>query len=361
MYSKFKESKRLKVILSVILSFTFALILFLLLRPYYKFYKTDGFQFRNATNYVSYKNDHPHISNQEVVAIINNEVSFKSLGYTDENIEELLLHLSVEQLDIVIDKSIHANDLMTYLKYSNFDFSLYDTYETIRNTYNQNQLFAVNLATFPFFVSPDYPLDSQPAFFKNSYLTVVNKGLFLTQTYVPSGLENILETDLPVASTMTGTDKSLLDSTALTYLKLLFDDARKVGNDFYAYSGYRSYLRQQSIFNWNYNNDPKTAANLSAKAGHSEHQTGLAIDITTSSVNYQLSADLAHTSEGEWLQKNAHKYGFIIRYPEGKSNITGFDFEPWHLRYVGVNVANTCYEKQWTLEEYVLSTVELGQ
>ena len=117
----------------------------------------------------------------------------------------------------------------------------------------------------------------------------------------------------------------------------------------YIASGFRSYSNQKTIYNNYVSRDGKTAADTySARAGHSEHQTGLAIDIN------QLTTSFANTNEGKWVAENCYKYGFIIRYPYNKENITGYIYEPWHLRYVGVDLATKLYnEGNWiTLEEY---------
>lgn len=114
-------------------------------------------------------------------------------------------------------------------------------------------------------------------------------------------------------------------------------------------SGFRSYNSQKSIYNNYVKRDGKTQADTySARAGHSEHQTGLAIDVNS------LNFDFADTKEGQWLQNNAYKYGFIIRYPKGKENITGYRYEPWHLRYIG-DLSKELYNGgDWvTLEEYL--------
>lgn len=114
-------------------------------------------------------------------------------------------------------------------------------------------------------------------------------------------------------------------------------------------SGFRSYNSQKSIYNNYVKRDGKTQADTySARAGHSEHQTGLAIDVNS------LNFDFADTKEGQWLQNNAYKYGFIIRYPKDKENITGYRYEPWHLRYIG-DLSKELYNGgDWiTLEEYL--------
>ena len=114
-------------------------------------------------------------------------------------------------------------------------------------------------------------------------------------------------------------------------------------------SGFRSYSRQNTIYNNYVSRDGKAKADTySARAGHSEHQTGLAADINS------LSQSFKNTKEGQWLNEHCSEYGFIIRYPEGKESITGYIFEPWHIRYVGKELASALYNNgDWiTLEEY---------
>lgn len=113
-------------------------------------------------------------------------------------------------------------------------------------------------------------------------------------------------------------------------------------------SGFRSYDYQEKIYNIYVKEFGEEKTNtFSAKPGHSEHQTGLAIDICEDSDNF------IGTKEDIWLQENAHKFGFIIRYPKGKEYITGYKYEPWHLRYVGRKHAKIIFTKGLTLEEYL--------
>ncbi|WP_432409628.1 M15 family metallopeptidase [Wukongibacter sp. M2B1] len=95
------------------------------------------------------------------------------------------------------------------------------------------------------------------------------------------------------------------------------------------------------------------ANQTSAKPGESEHQTGLAMDVSSPSVNFQLTQYYSQTREGKWLVENAPKHGFIIRYPAGKEYITGYNYEPWHIRYVGKNAAEFIMNENITLEEYL--------
>lgn len=120
-------------------------------------------------------------------------------------------------------------------------------------------------------------------------------------------------------------------------------------------SGFRSYTVQKSLYNSYVRRDgAKAADRYSARPGYSEHQTGLAFDINYADYRFK------NTSEAKWLAANAYKYGFILRYPEGKESITGYMYEPWHYRYVGVESAKKIFDSGLTLEEYFGITSSYG-
>ena len=131
-------------------------------------------------------------------------------------------------------------------------------------------------------------------------------------------------------------------------LKRMQTDAMNVGLSLKLVSGFRSYNTQTNLYN-NYVkiNGQAKADTFSAKPGHSEHQTGLAFDVGST------KGVFAYTNESKWLAKNCHLYGFIIRYPLGKTNITGYIYEPWHIRYLGVDTATKLKQSGLTLEEYL--------
>ena len=125
-------------------------------------------------------------------------------------------------------------------------------------------------------------------------------------------------------------------------------DAKKAGLSLSICSGFRSYDYQNQLYNGYVARDGKAAADTySARAGNSEHQTGLAMDI-----NYASSA-FTNTPEAKWLAANCYKYGFILRYPKGKENITGYMYESWHVRYLGRQLAKEVYDSGLTLEEFL--------
>lgn len=129
-------------------------------------------------------------------------------------------------------------------------------------------------------------------------------------------------------------------------------DALNDGIELHILSDYRSYEEQVATFDyWVSVNGYEEATKLSAEPGFSEHQTGLVIDVGGTSCD--LNECFATTPEGIWLADNCYKYGFIIRYPEGKEAITGYSYEPWHIRYVGITAATEITEQGITLEEYL--------
>lgn len=148
-------------------------------------------------------------------------------------------------------------------------------------------------------------------------------------------------------------EKSYMRKEAAKALEDMFNGAKKSGITLYAVSGYRSYNRQTEVYDAEVSRvGEEKAVQAVAYPGNSEHQTGLAMDISSESADFLLTEGFGETKEGKWLKENAHLYGFILRYPKGKEKITQYKFEPWHFRYVGKKSAKDIYENDWTLEEY---------
>lgn len=182
----------------------------------------------------------------------------------------------------------------------------------------------------------------------SNILVLVNKSNSLTADYVPQDLviPNVKFTFDEIVP------QKYLRQEAAAALEQLFAKAKQDNISLVAVSGYRSFDRQADIFARNFAKSPN-ANIVSALPGESEPQTGLAIDVSSPSVNYLLTKSFGETVEGHWLNKNAAQYGFIIRYPEDKESITGYQYEPWHIRYVGKAAAVTIMEQGLTLEEYL--------
>jgi D-alanyl-D-alanine carboxypeptidase len=150
---------------------------------------------------------------------------------------------------------------------------------------------------------------------------------------------------------------SKLNSVAYEAFKKLVDAAEKEGYHIRNNSAYRSYETQASLYNsYKNSNGLSWADKWSARPGNSEHQTGLSLDVGVKS-EYSLG-QFESSKEFTWMKENAHLYGFILRYPKGKEAITGYDYEPWHYRYVGVEAATYIYENDITFDEYYAYFVE---
>lgn len=137
-------------------------------------------------------------------------------------------------------------------------------------------------------------------------------------------------------------------------LEKMMGAAKSAKLDLVMNSGFRSYKSQSFYFN-NYvkQSGLEAAKKFSAEPGHSEHQTGLAFDINYVDKKCYLDVCFGQTDAGKWLAEHAHEYGFILRYPDGKTDITGYQYEPWHFRYVGKDVAKEIFSEKLTYEEYL--------
>lgn len=175
-------------------------------------------------------------------------------------------------------------------------------------------------------------------------LTVlVNKFNELDATYEPDDLESIIDRQ----------DIKLRREANEAYTDF-YKEAKKRGMSIYTISAYRSYDYQRNIWNNVLHYDgSKSASRLVAYPGRSEHQLGLAIDISNlPSSSDSLTEKVGDSPLGKFIREEAYKYGFVLRYPKNKVHITRYSYEPWHMRYVGKKLAKKLYEKGWTLEEY---------
>lgn len=192
-----------------------------------------------------------------------------------------------------------------------------------------------------------------------AYLILANKETKLGNDYVPASLST-----LPSSLTLYGKEIRM-EATAALAVEALVQELHACGyTDIAVTSGYRSYEYQQILFNtylgnemaahpsWTQAQCEAEVLTYSARPGESEHQTGLCIDLI-STKNVVLDTSFAQNPAYEWLVENAHCFGFILRYPQEKESITGYTYEPWHYRFVGVKAATEIHEKGITLEEYL--------
>lgn len=182
----------------------------------------------------------------------------------------------------------------------------------------------------------------------DSILVLVNKERKLPDFYVPN--------DLTIPNVRFSFDgdkeKMKMRKEAAASLENLFKGAEQDGIYLFAVSAFRSYDRQKALHTMYRRTEGEAAAAASsASPGTSEHQTGLAVDLTAQSVKFEVTPAFEKVKEGQWLARHAHEFGFIIRYPKDKTAVTGYTYEPWHIRYVGNPHATYLYEHRLTLEE----------
>ncbi|MBR0416476.1 MAG: M15 family metallopeptidase [Firmicutes bacterium] len=198
----------------------------------------------------------------------------------------------------------------------------------------------------------EYPLTSPT----DDMLVLVNKQYHLSEGYAPSDLVTVKRYVEGVGDPSQGTNA--MRRVAAEALNTMLDAALAQGFDMKVRTGYRSYSYQKGLFDSYARNYGESEANkYSARAGQSEHQTGLACDLGAASQGYELRDDFGDSPEGRWIKENCAEYGFILRYIDGTLNRvgehTGYIYEAWHVRYVGVEAAKIITENGWTFEEYL--------
>ena len=194
----------------------------------------------------------------------------------------------------------------------------------------------------------NYYENTTPAKNRNTNNILVNKHYSLEEDYVPNNLETI------------STKYALSDMKLVNVAKEAFEnmakEASKEGYSIIAMSTYRSYNYQVNLYNKYVKQDGKELADTySGRPGHSEHQTGLAVDVYNGKENY---TNFEKTKEFNWMQEHAHEYGFILRFPSDKVNETGYKYESWHYRYVGIDAATYIKNNNISFEEYYATIIK---
>ena len=190
--------------------------------------------------------------------------------------------------------------------------------------------------------------DTIPSTNLNTNYLLVNKFNYLDSSYIPNNLELL---DNSYAKSGIYLVKEAKDN-----IERLISDAKEDGMNIRVISAYRSYTYQENLYN-NYvkNDGVENADTYSARPGYSEHQTGLVVDVTKAYDNFN---NFENTDEYNWMLENASNYGFILRYPKDKENITTYSFEAWHYRYVGVELAQKIKASNLTFDEYYARYIE---
>lgn len=186
----------------------------------------------------------------------------------------------------------------------------------------------------------DYYEDMNASDVTKDYLILVNKYNYLSNDYIPFDLEEIN----PIYNI--GINNKLRHEARISFEKMC-EDAKLENLNIYSASAFRTFESQGIIHDFYVNERGiKKADEISARAGNSEHQLGLAVDVNS------ITIDFEDTLEFKWLLNNSYKYGFILRYPKNKEKLTGYNYEPWHYRYVSKNVAKYIYDNDITFDEY---------
>ena len=308
-------------------------------------------------SYVNYEKQNPYLKLDEVISAIDEYQTvvlpnLKSKGYESQEVEALFYQFGLSDLKSLMETTLNPDQAFELMAASSFDsssFAIYD--EVLSQDENYSVTYALQYAKYPNVKSKFYQ-DIVETPNTNSLLVLVNQNYRLDEFYAPT---DFVPVDVPVTP-YSQVNTNYLRRDAADATGLLFSKAQEAGYELTLRTGYISYSVQKSLYNQDvYEMGLEYADKFNSRPGHSEHQTGLAIDITTPSINNELSLEFADTEEGKWVLAHAHEYGFIIRYPENRESEVGYFYEPYHLRYVGVEVATEIFENNWTLEDYILN------
>lgn len=254
------------------------------------------------------------------------------LGYTKSDAEEISKNLDKTIID-KIDKKY--DNLALYSKVKYFHIENIDRYNSYKA---KNENLSIEEIIINVGASLDYNYYAHTREVTDPYdtLVLVNKYHILPSGIEPKNLVNI--------------EGQRMEKVAADAMSKMVKDMRSDGLSIILQSGYRSEELQTTIYNRNVQNRGQERADkYSARPNSSEHQTGLAMDLSTDGT---LEETFENTPQFKWLNENAHKYGFIMRYPKNKVYMTGYEYEPWHYRYVGVEIASLIKAENITYEEY---------
>lgn len=275
------------------------------------------------------------------------EYKLISIGYPKEDALKLIELLPKEDINNILTEEyneIYCEILNSkYFIKKNFNkYVEYSKYHT--DTDIPKVISLINVHANEGWYESEYESDTS-----KEYLVIANKFYHLPDNYERSDIKSI-----PLTYSYEGQEASEIVIDA--FIQMHDDIQKELGIHLMVNSSYRSYNSQEEIYN-----DFKTvsiayADSYAARPGYSEHQTGLALDIT--SLEHKTVKTFKESDEFTWLKNNCYKYGFILRYPEGKDDITGYSTEEWHFRYVGKDVAKQIYDENITFDEYYAFYVE---
>lgn len=301
--------------------------------------------------YTNYQNNFKKLSKQEVVKYIDTFYqdyyeALTKLDYSYNNIMALMKSATLDNFKMLVDNQYSYKTISPYLNIKGMLFN--DLPEYLKS--NQEPLQTVLSVSYPMIDAAKKSNRVYEIIEPDNLLLLIKKGFVLPDNYEPNDLT---VPNIPIAP---DNSHNKLRKAASEALETMYQEALKEDYHLVLNSGYRSFKEQQEIYDEYFKRyDEVTASGLVAVPGSSEHQLGLGVDLTSQSVIDKQRMVFGDTKEYQWVVKNAYKYGFILRYPKNRSNITGTANEPWHLRYVGKDVAKVIYDNNWTLEEYVLN------
>lgn len=265
------------------------------------------------------------------------------IGYKREDIEQVFKVLDKNEINTIIKKETVINNLVNYINNEYFEMNSLDRYVQYKKDHSAYEYDKV-VAYVNMFLDYDYYDHTIDVKQPDELLVIVNKYYKLSSGFIPKGLVKI-----DSKNSYNNYEFWVLPVVKENFMNIL-SDMKKVGLEIQVKSAYRSYQTQVDSYNDYVRSNGKEATDtFSARAGYSEHQTGLAIDVKATDGTY---STFVTSKEYDWMKNNAHKYGFIMRYPEDKTDITGYKFESWHFRYVGNDIAKYIYEKELTFDEY---------
>lgn len=274
------------------------------------------------------------------------EYKLIQLGYTKNESLTLINHLKPSILDKILleeEKNELYYNIVTQKYYIGKNFESYVEYKEYHmSTDYKDVISIVNVNAHHGWYNKIFDTNT-----KDGYLMLVNKFYKLDSSYKRDDIQSV---NLAYAYANNSVSSIVIEN----FEKMRSDVQTELGVRLMINSSYRSYEDQEAIYNDFKNISLKYADSYAARPGHSEHQTGLAIDITSLEHPYINNTDSSFdkSPEYEWLKNNCHKYGFILRYPKDKEHITGYNTESWHFRYVGVKPATKMHQENLTLDEY---------
>ena len=273
---------------------------------------------------------------QGIAYNFSNECRIYKLGYTIEEARCLVASLSEEQADSLIARQEHDTIAIPLLGTRYFIVDNFDRYLA----YHKRDTLGASTSGIIAVVNVGRDLDPEEyathCDTTKGYLMLVNRLHYLDENYKPRHLVTINKNFTY--------EENKADSAAVEAFVAMQEDCKQqTGAQLMVNSAYRSFQQQISTYK---RNDKRFVA----RAGKSEHQTGLALDIT--SLQHPMRGPFDTSAEGIWMRENCHKYGFILRYPKKQSQVFGFAYEPWHLRYVGLETAKRVHDEDITFDEY---------